>query len=181
MLWGRIEFISQARQYARIEYLIRFDNQILLELHEKNQLAINSSFAQAIIKNDQRVNTILEYHGAEPTNSLKYILMVYVFILCGMMFYSSSFWSKFKKSSLLLVVRVDFIDSFLIPFLFTAAVTFVAGVFQTFFIEQFLLFFKNLNKLQKIKFLKNFYSLLVGLLIVSIFFSSDFRLSFFLH
>jgi len=104
VLWGRIEFISQARQYARIEYLIRFDNQILLELHEKNQLAINSSFAQAIIKNDQRVNTILEYHGAEPTNSLTYILMVYVFILCGMMFYSSIFWSKFKKSSLLLVV-----------------------------------------------------------------------------
>jgi len=55
VLWGRIKFTSQARQYARIEYLTRFDNQILLELHEKNQLAINSSFAQAIIKNDQRV------------------------------------------------------------------------------------------------------------------------------
>jgi len=82
---------------------------------------------------------------------------------------------------LLLVVRVDFIDSFLIPFLFTAAVTFVAGVFQTFFIEQFLLFFKNLNKLQKIKFLKNFYSLLVGLLIVSIFFPLILGCLFFLH
>jgi len=42
--------------------------------------------------------------------------------------------------------------------------------FKLFLLNNFYFFFKNLNKLQKIKFLKNIYSLLVSLLIVSIFF-----------
>jgi len=169
ILFPSFEITTHKRHYARIEKLTQFNGE-MLNLFEKNQ--IDSFIVESIKRNDLLLLEILNEHAGKPTNFASWVVVLGLFFVSFVLIQNKyNFFSSSKKLSLLLVFRVDLITSYLTPFLFFGILTFVISlVFQNFLVQQFLFFFSKLNVSQKIKFLKNLHTLLVGLLVTTIFF-----------
>ena len=166
--YGPAQIIGLTPHRARIRYLTEFNQRTLLELAKKDQFDYTSALAQTIRENDRAINTILENQIGQPSGYLNFFVVILVFLI----FYRVLLpFFESRKLSIVLIVRVDLVTPFLIPFLFVGVLTFVVTLmFQTFFVRQFFLFFSTLNTFQKIKFLKLLRLFLVVSLIVNIMF-----------
>jgi len=168
ILLPSFEITTHKRYYARIEKLVQFNDK-MLELFEKNQ--IDYSTVELIKDNNLLLLEILNEHAGKPTNLASWVVVLGLFLVFFILTQNKyNFFSNSRKLSLLLVVRVDVATSYLFVFLIYMVTIIVSFVFRPFFVQQFLIFFSDLTERYKIQLLNNTCWLLIGSLVLNIFF-----------
>jgi len=106
----------------------------MLELKEQNTTTIDDEHIFKCLSTIDKSLRLISSEHSMPTYTFEGWVMAGLLIVSLTFLIVSGFFSNPRKLSLLLIVRVDFINLVVVPFLFIVVLVKISNYFQTFFV-----------------------------------------------